>query len=75
MSQDERKAELLRLCREYNDSQPEGWPRLVLQTHDFHCRCATCWYEYGGAARAERYPEAKWHSLEAQLDAERSHGK
>jgi len=49
------KLDLLNLVLEYNKKCAVGQKRLVLEEHDFFCRCQFCWYKCGGEDRDNKY--------------------
>jgi hypothetical protein len=49
------KQEIQSLIKEYNSKLLPGDKRLILEDHDFLCRCTTCWYEYDGPKRDNLY--------------------
>lgn len=38
--------QILQMTVQYNESLAPGEKRLIIETHDFFCRCGTCWYKY-----------------------------
>lgn len=49
-----RLSKINKLVEEYNTQKQLNEPksdRLIVDTHNYGCRCSTCWYKYDGASR------------------------
>lgn len=55
--QSELKSKIEILVKEYNNlySKTAGSKRLILENHDFFCRCMSCWYDYDGPGRDKQF--------------------
>ena len=47
--------QIFQLTQEYNKLMPPGEDRVIATTHEFFCRCTTCWYDYKTSELDEKY--------------------